>query len=109
MQGLVDFLNFRFFISPHVLVGCYYAGALGVPFGSWFLAIWIKRRYGLVSDAHQSGKTAFLAVTGKRNRLLFYVLVILIFICMEILWRVMLEFLIAYLQMREALLGLAAD
>lgn len=39
--------------------------------------------------------------------MLLYILFLLFFICMEIMWRMMFEFLIAYLQMREALMELA--
>lgn len=108
MQGFIDFLNFRFFISPYVLVTCYYIGALGVPVGSWFLALWIKRKYWLVSDVYESGKAAFINITRTKDRMILYTLFVLFFICMEIMWRMMFEFLIAYLQMREALMVLVA-
>jgi hypothetical protein len=90
MQTFIDFLNFRFFISPYVLVICYYIGALGVPIGSWLLALWIKRK-----------------LTRTKDRILLYILFIVFFICMEVMWRMMFEFIIAYLQMREALMELA--
>ncbi len=108
MQGFIDFLNFSFFISPYVLVACYYIGALCVPVGSWFLALWIKRKYWLASDVYESGKITFIKITRAKDRMLFYILFIFLFICMEIIWRMMFEFLIAYLQMREALMELAA-
>ena len=107
MQGFIDFLNFRSFISPHVLVACYYIGALGVPVGSWFFALWIKRKYWVVSDSYETSKTTIFNTTRTKDRMLFYVLFALFFFCMEILWRMTFEFLIAYLQIREALLELA--
>ena len=107
MQGFLDFLNFRFFISPYILVACYYIGALGVPVGSWFLELWIKRKYWLASDVYESSKTTFINTTRTGDRMLLYILFLLFFICMEIMWRMMFEFLIAYLQMREALMELA--
>jgi hypothetical protein len=107
MQGFIDYLNFRSFISPHVLVACYYIGALGVPVGSWFFARWIKRKYWVVSDIYESSKTMIFNITRTKDRMLFYVLFALFFFCMEIIWRMVFEFLIAYLQMREALLELA--
>lgn len=108
MQGIYDFLGFRLFISPYVLFAFYYLGAVAVPVGSWLFTRWIRRRYGLVSEAYETGKSAIVAGTRKKNRLIVIILFVLMFVFMEILWRMMFEFLIAYLQMREALLGLAA-
>ncbi len=72
-----------------------YIGAVGVPIGSWLLALWIKRKYSLASN-----------MTRTKDRILLYILFFVFFICMEIMWRMMFEFLIAYLQMREALMEL---
>ncbi len=107
MQGFIDFLNFRFFISPYVLLACYYIGAIGVPIGSWFLALWIKRKYWLASNIYDLSKITFIKITRTKDRILLYILFLVFFICMEIMWRMMFEFIIAYLQMRDALMELA--
>ncbi len=107
MQTFIDFLNFRLFISPYVLMICYYIGALGVPIGSWLLALWIKRKYLLASNIYDLSKITFIKMTRTKDRILLYILFIVFFICMEVMWRMMFEFIIAYLQMREALMELA--
>lgn len=107
MQGFIGYLTFRSFISTHVLVVLYYIGALGVPIGSWFFALWIKRKYLLVSDIYESSKKMIFSVTKTKDRMLFYVLFALLVFCMEIIWRMVFEFLIAYFQMRNVLLELA--
>ncbi|MGD9888322.1 MAG: DUF4282 domain-containing protein [Halothiobacillaceae bacterium] len=105
MQTLLDFLSFKTFISPSVLLFCYYLGALGVPLFASVMLIWVRqqaRKHGIsfVADsrwkrwATQSNKTVLLALFG------------LFFVCMEIGWRMMFEFMLAYFQMRDALLGL---
>jgi hypothetical protein len=109
MQGFIDFLNFNFFISPYVLVACYYIGAIAIPFSGWFLASWIIRKYLLASDVCESGKTTLSNITSKKDRVLLYALFILFFIFMEIIWRMMFEFLIAYFQMRDALMELVSQ
>jgi hypothetical protein len=109
MQGFIDFLNFQFFISPYILIACYYIGAIAVPVASWFLASWIIRKYLLVSDNYESGKTTLSNITSKKDRVLLYALFILFFIFMEIIWRMMFEFLIAYFQMRDALMELVSQ
>jgi len=107
MQTFIDFLNFKFFISPYVLIVCYYIGAIAVPVGSWLLASWIIRKYSTASDIYESGKSTLKSITRTKDRMLLYALFILFFIFMEIMWRMMFEFLLAYLQMRDALMGLA--
>jgi hypothetical protein len=107
MEGFIDYLTFRSFISPHVLVACYYIGALGVPVGSWLFARWIKRKYLIVSDVYDSSRKMIFSITRTKDRMLFYILFALFFFCMEIMWRMMFEFLIAYFQMRDVLLELA--
>ena len=108
MQGFIDYLTFRSFISPHVLVICYYIGALGVPVGSWFIARWIKRKYLIVSDIYESSRKMVFSITRTKNRMLFYFLFAMVFFCIEIIWRMVFEFFIAYFQMRDVLLELAA-
>lgn len=56
MQSFSDFLNFKLFISPYVLVACYYIGAIAVPIGSWFFVLWVRREYWVVSDAYESDR-----------------------------------------------------
>jgi hypothetical protein len=81
-------------------------GALGVPIISWLLALWIKRKYWLVANLYESSKRTLINLTKTKDRILLYSLFIGFFICMEIMWRMMFEFLIAYLQIREALMEL---
>ena len=109
MQGFIDFLNFKFFISPYILIVFYYIGAIAVPFGSWYLASWILRKYPLASDLYESGKETFKDIIRTKNRMLLYAVFILFFIFMEIIWRMMFEFLIAYLQIRDALMQLVSQ
>lgn len=104
MQGFIDFLNFRFFISPYILMVFYYMGAVGIPIVSWILVLWIKRKYSLVSNLYESSKKTFISMTRTKDRILLYILFIWLLICMEIMWRMMFEFIIAYLQIREALM-----
>jgi hypothetical protein len=106
MQHLENFLSFKSFISPYVLLVFYYMGALGVPIASWFFAIWLKKKYWLVADVYTSGKEMLIKTTRKKHRVWFLLLFIFSFLWMEIMWRMMFEFLIAYLQIRDALLVL---
>lgn len=106
MQSLVDFLSFKLFISSYVLIVCYYIGALGVPIVSWLLARWVKGKFSLPANAYKVGKQEISQVIPPRSRLLLISIFILFFICLEIIWRMLFEFLIAYFQIRDALMEL---
>jgi hypothetical protein len=104
MDTLLDILTFRTFIAPYALPFFYYLGALGVPFAAWGLPQWLRRRYGRLDQAIQTGGDLALRYTRRRDRLLFLFLFLAAFLFMELMWRLLFEYLIAFLQMREALL-----
>ena len=93
MQELYDILSFKTFISPYMLYIFYYLGAVLVPL------VMLKYSYKIY---------AFLEIDinkiiPKKYNFKVYSISILMFIFLEILWRMMFEFLIAYLQIRDAL------
>jgi len=89
-----DFLTFRSFITPDLLIITYYIGAVVMPLLSFAMTLWIKNKISLEID---------LGV-DRRYRYAFYLSLIGCFICMEIFWRVMFEFMIAYFDMHDALM-----
>ncbi len=99
-----DFLTFQTFITPTLLIFIYYIGAILIPIVSWYLAKWIQRSY--FSELSKSIKEEFHAKTTFKQRFIVYAAFILCFLCMEILWRVMFEFFIAYFDMHDALMKL---
>jgi hypothetical protein len=97
---MYDFLTFKTFIAPAVLLVCYYLGAVVMPLASIYMVRKLAPYFG------QAARKAAAHIPEKyRNRLYFSMFVA--FICMEIIWRMMFEAMIAYFQMREALVGLA--
>jgi hypothetical protein len=112
MESIADFLAFRTLISPSLLILFYYLGALGVPIMGWIAARWLLRRLRWMAPAYTSGRAAMNRLTRRRDRrlvgTLFALMFIFMFLAMEIGWRMMFEFMLAYFQMRDALLDLAA-
>jgi len=106
MQELNDFLNFKLMISPYLLILFYYLGAIGVPIFSWIISKWIRKKYWLVSNVQDSSIEIFNKVVAKKYRFRLMVLFIMMFIFLELMWRMMFEFLIAYFQMHSALVSL---
>lgn len=99
-----DFLTFQAFITPALLIWAYYMGAILMPIASWYLAKWIQTSY--FSKISASIKEEIQAHTTAKQRFIVYTAFIICFFCMEIFWRVMFEFFIAYFDMHDALMKL---
>jgi hypothetical protein len=95
-----DFLMFKTFITPTLLILFYYIGAMVIPFVSYFIAKWIKSRY--FKDLSHEIKESL----SSKQRFLVLGMAIFCFLCIEIFWRVMVEFFIAYFDMHDALMKL---
>lgn len=105
MQTLVDFLAFRNILSPAVLPVFYVLGAAGIPFGMWLA---VKRSLSFlekqVPEPHRAEAEDAPARRYNGRILSWFAL---LFMVTEILWRILFEYLVAFLQMRDALLILA--
>ncbi len=90
------FFTFQTFITPSLLIFIYYIGAILIPLFSWYFIHWIKTIYKKELGTHSVFK----------QRTIIYSLFFTSFFFMEILWRVMFEFFIAYFDMHDALMKL---
>ena len=81
---MIDFLTFKTFITPTILIFFYYIGAILVP-------IFIYRRQKFILKK--------LAINHYSKTIL-----IAIFIMLEIMWRMMFEVMIGYFQIHNALM-----
>ena len=100
-----DFLLFKTFITPSLLLFIYYIGAVIIPLFSWYIAVWIQKNY--LTKVSGSLKEEITKRTTAKQRLYTIVAFILCFLCMEIFWRVFFEFFIAYFDMHDALMRIA--
>ena len=91
---MLDFLTFKTFISPSILIVFYYIGAVFVPILSFYLA----RRF---KNTYFSSVTLSLSL---QHYLLTIGLFLLTFLMLEVFWRMMFEMLIAYFDMHDALM-----
>ena len=82
----------------------YYIGAIFIPIASWYLASWIKKSY--FPEIFKSIKEEFQTKITFKQRFIMYAAFMLCFLCMEIFWRMMFEFFIAYFDMHDALMKL---
>ena len=98
-----DFLTFKTFVSPTVLIVMYIFGALIMPLIAWLMAI--KVRKYLPSDI-VSIKNNLFSKMSSRDKSILIGISLLMLLCMEICWRMLFEFLIAYMQIRDVLVGI---
>ena len=100
---MIDFLGFKSFLSIEALIIFYYIGAVVMPVSMWFLMIWLVQKYELVSVTYQQGKVVLWDSLKTRQKLKLVAAFMIAFLFMELFWRMLFEFLIAYMQMRDAI------
>lgn len=104
LRALRDVLLFRRLIGTELLIGLYYLGAVIVPFAAWWLGRWVIATFRPADGTHGwDGHGAVPMTPTLRRRL--WALAILLFLVMEVFWRLAFEFGIAYFQIRDALTG----
>ena len=102
---MMDFLTFKTFISTEVLIIFYYIGALILPIGIWIFLTWLIRKYKYINTAYENGKVIVWKSLDKQLQMKLVSFFIATFLFLELLWRMLFEFLIAYMQIRDALLN----
>lgn len=95
-MAMTDFLTFQTFITPTLLIIMYYIGAVLIPIFSWFFLHWIKKVYKTEIEAYTPFKKIFIGST----------VFLICFFSIEILWRMIFEFFIAYFDIHDALMKL---
>ncbi|WP_309497989.1 DUF4282 domain-containing protein [Sulfurovum sp.] len=100
-----DFLLFNTFITPTLLLFFYYIGAVLIPLLSWYFAAWIYKNY--LIEVSGLMKEEILRRTTIKQRIYTIIVFVLCFLCMEIFWRVLFEFFIAYFDMHDALMRIS--
>ena len=100
----MDFLTFKSFISTEVLIVFYYLGATIMPIGLWLVFIWLLKKYKLINAAYKNSKELMWRSLTRKQKKIFVASFVVCFLFMELFWRIFFEYLIAYLQMRDALL-----
>jgi len=100
----MDFLIFKSFISIKALIIFYYIGALILPVGLWLLINWLIRKYDFFDAVYKKGKEAIWTSLNKKQQIKLLMFFVVIFLFMELFWRMLFEFLIAYMQIRDALI-----
>jgi len=101
---MMDFLIFKRFISIEALIIFYYIGAIVLPVGVYFIISYLIVKNDYAEKAFVKGKEKIWSVLTKTQRVKLLVSFASIFLLSELFWRMLFEFLIAYIQIRDALL-----
>ena len=100
----MDFLSFKTFISIEALIVFYYAGAVIAPVGLWILMLWFLHKSNVLNDGYQAAKELFWNSLKPKQKLKVVILFVILLMFFELFWRMLFEFLIAYMQIRDALI-----
>lgn len=111
MQWLLDVITLRFFITPYVILLIYWFGALVVPLAGWVLWRWLlgklQQQEMAASGLEKLGDSVNRIDQNGTLRLLFWSGFVLVFLLLELLWRMLFEFLIAYFHIHQALMEIS--
>ncbi len=101
---MMEFLSFERFISTGVLIIFYYMGAIVMPVIIFISGKRLSRKSDVNDEPGKSGKGVIWNSLTGRQKIKTGIAVAACFIAMELLWRMVFEFLIAYMQIRDAML-----
>jgi len=101
----MDFLLFKTFISTKVLIFFYYFGAVFIPIFFYFVKDWLIENVNFIKNFYETSKNILFKSLSPKKKVISILLLILAFLFAELLWRMMFEFLIAYMQIRDSLVN----
>jgi len=101
---MMEFLTFESFISTEALIIFYYIGAVLIPVGIVLSGKWLLRKIEIFDAAYKAGKEIMWESLSGKQKTKLGLAFIVGFMFMELFWRMLFEFLIAYMQIRDALL-----
>ncbi|WP_040727225.1 DUF4282 domain-containing protein [Thiomicrorhabdus sp. Kp2] len=102
-----DFLTFHTLISIEVLIAFYYLGAVVIPLSILWVMVWLKQlivnKVGDIQEVIDTGTQAVSNSLSRSSKIKWILLFTTSFVFAELFWRLLFEFLIAFMQMRDAL------
>jgi len=103
---MIEFLRFDRFISPAILICCYYLGAIFMPLALWLLRKrllrFLSERFRTFASLRQSLQQGWQSLS-LRQKILTVLAFVLLFLMMEIAWRMLFEAMIGYFDMHDYL------
>jgi len=105
---MIDILTFSTFITPNILIIFYYIGAVIIPLLLWFSKKKIFQKISFLQSAEDRVVRFYLS-RPKRDQLLAIVFFVLLFLFLELFWRMMFEMMIGYFDIHNYLYEIAKN
>ncbi len=101
-----DILSFNTFITQDILIFFYYVGAVVIPVVLYFFKDHLIENISFVKTINDK-LYAFYSTFSSRKKIVFWMMFITVFLCMELCWRMMFEAMIGYFDMHDYLYQIA--
>ncbi len=99
---MYNFLSFNTFITQDVLVVFYYLGAIGMPVCFFFCRNYLTKHVILFEIIELKIKKFYNSFSPK-DKFVFWISIIFLFLMMELFWRMVFEAMIGYFDMHAYL------
>lgn len=97
-----DILSFNTFITQDVLIFFYYVGAVVIPLLVYLFKDYLVKHFSLVKSGYEKLYIFYRSFSSNEKKL-FWLVVVLIFLCMELCWRMIFEAMIGYFDIHDYL------
>ena len=97
-----DILSFNRFVTQDFLILFYYVGAVIVPIVLYLFLDTYKGSSAFLKSISETLHRLYKA-SSLKSRILFWVIAVSMFLCMELCWRMMFEAMIGYFDMHDYL------
>jgi len=97
-----DILSFNRFITQDVLIFFYYVGAVVMPVFLYFFRDYLTQNISFVKKINDKLHT-FYNTFSSSEKIVFWMMFITLFLCMELCWRMMFEAMIGYFDIHDYL------
>ena len=105
-DGLIGVLTFQVFVTPAVLVVVYYLGALLGPWLTWWLVVHLRNNRISASVVARAQAEEALRVPPYLVDWRAWRTGLLVLLALELGWRILFEFMIAFFDMHDALIAI---
>ena len=99
---MYDYLVFNKFIAQDILIVAYYFGMIVMPILLWYARSYLIKKVLFIQEVENFVGSYYTKLSSQEKRKVWLVAVVL-FICMQLCWRMMFEMMIGYFDMHNYL------
>ena len=99
---MYDYLVFNKFIAQDILMVSYYFGMIVMPMLLWYARSYLIKKVLFIQEVENFVGSYYTKLSPQEKRKVWLVSIIL-FICMQLCWRMMFEMMIGYFDMHDYL------